>query len=261
MAAGVAEHSDVRTEPWRRLDGTLRSYLRIVFGTGTAARSEVMRLNELHRGISGTGYMARDPALALWVHATLVDSTLAVNDAWNGPLPGDVASAYYAETLWLGRAFGIPESMLPGDLASFREYVADQIGPDGPVRVGDTARELAQVVLHPPLPGVLARARLDPRLHGWTMWPAISLLPPRIREAYGLPWTVAHRAVATWLVTAWRTWNGLLPPTWREMPQARAADRRIVVGRRLATELRVATGRHSVAGGPIAVSTGTGTGT
>ncbi len=249
VAAGVAEHSDFRTDPWRRLDGTLRSYLRIVFGTGTAARDEVRRLNELHRGISGTGYTARDPALALWVHATLIDSTLAVNDAWNGPLPDGVAASFYAETLWLGRAFRIPESMLPVDLAAFRAYVADQIGPDGPVRVGDTARELARAVLHPPLPGVPARAQLDPRLHGWTMWPAIGLLPPRIRVAYGLPWTVAHRTVAAWLVTGWRTWNGLLPPTWREMPQARAADRRI------------AAARHTATGGSIDVSTGTGTAT
>ncbi len=249
VAAGVAEHSDFRTDPWRRLDGTLRSYLRIVYGTRTAARNEVRRLNEFHRGISGTGYTARDPALALWVHATLIDSILAVNDAWNGPLPGDVAAAFYAETLWLGRAFGIPGSILPGDLAAFRAYVADQIGPDGPVRVGDTARDLAGAVLHPPLPGVPARAQLDPRLHGWTLWPAIGLLPLRIREAYGLPWTVAHRAVAAWLVAGWRTWNGMLPPTWRQMPQAGAADRRIV------------TARHNVAGRSIAVSTGTGTAT
>jgi uncharacterized protein (DUF2236 family) len=30
VAAGVAEHSDFRADPWRRLDGTLRSYLRSV---------------------------------------------------------------------------------------------------------------------------------------------------------------------------------------------------------------------------------------
>ena len=32
VAAGVAEHSDFRADPWRRLDGTLRSYLRIIYG-------------------------------------------------------------------------------------------------------------------------------------------------------------------------------------------------------------------------------------
>src|SRR6185369_17342039 len=33
VAAGVADHSDFRAEPWRRLDGTLRSYLRIIYGS------------------------------------------------------------------------------------------------------------------------------------------------------------------------------------------------------------------------------------
>jgi uncharacterized protein (DUF2236 family) len=246
VAAGVAEHSDFRADPWRRLDGTLRSYLRIVYGTGRAARAEVKRLHGLHRTISGEGYTARDPALALWVHATLVDSTLAVNAAWNGPLPDARAARYYEETLPLGRAFGIPEAMLPGDLAAFRRYMQEQMAPGGPVRVGETARELARAVLHPPLPGVLARIPLDPRLHSWTLWPAIGLLPPALRADYGLPWTPLHRAVATWLVAGWRAWNRVLPSAWREMPQARAADHRV------ATEIR------ATATPDTTVSSGTG---
>ncbi len=87
VAAGVAEHSDFRADPWRRLAGTLRSYLTIVYGTTTSARAEIRRLNALHRGIAGVGYSARDPELSLWVHATLVDSTIAVADAWLEPVP------------------------------------------------------------------------------------------------------------------------------------------------------------------------------
>src|SRR4029077_8097333 len=82
VAAGVNDHSDFRADPWRRLAGTLRSYLTIVYGSTAAARAEIRRLNTLHRGITGPGYAARDPELALWVHATLVDSTMAVADAW-----------------------------------------------------------------------------------------------------------------------------------------------------------------------------------
>src|SRR6185503_3372914 len=44
VAAGVADHSDFRADPWRRLQATLRSYLRIVYGTATAARAEIRRL-------------------------------------------------------------------------------------------------------------------------------------------------------------------------------------------------------------------------
>ena len=39
VAAGVAEHSDFRDDPWQRLDGTIRSDLRIVYGSGDVART------------------------------------------------------------------------------------------------------------------------------------------------------------------------------------------------------------------------------
>jgi hypothetical protein len=80
---------DWQADPWSRLAGTLRSYLRIVYGTADAARGEIRRLNQLHKDISGPRYRARDPELSLWVHATLVDSTIAVYEdvikrAWRG---------------------------------------------------------------------------------------------------------------------------------------------------------------------------------
>jgi uncharacterized protein (DUF2236 family) len=227
VAAGVDEHSDFRADPWRRLDGTLRSYLRIVYGSTTAARGEIRRLNELHRGIVGEGYHARDPDLSLWVHATLVDSTIVANDAWHGPLPRHRAARFYDETRPIGRAFGIGEAALPRDLDAFEAYLAEQLAPGGPVRVGDTARSLADAILHPPLPGVLARLPVDPRLYAWTLWPAIGLLPATIRTDYGLRWGRREQLVSRWLVSAWRAWNPLLPPGLRQMPHALAADRRV----------------------------------
>src|SRR6185295_13856747 len=151
VAAGVADHSDFRTDPWARLDGTLRSYLRIVYGTATAARAEIRRLNTLHRTITGPTYQARDPELSLWVHATLVDSTIVSADAWLEPISQGRRERYYAETLPIGRAFGIPADLLPADLATFEAYLERMLAPDGAVRVGPLARELAEVVLHPPL--------------------------------------------------------------------------------------------------------------
>src|SRR4051794_19703938 len=136
VAAGVADHSDFRADPWRRLDSTLRSYLTIVYGTGTAARAEIRRLNELHRTITGPTYRARDPELALWVHATLVDSTIVVADRWLAPLTRDRRARYYEETLPIGRAFGIPAALLPPDVAAFEAYLARSIGSAGPVHPG-----------------------------------------------------------------------------------------------------------------------------
>jgi uncharacterized protein (DUF2236 family) len=227
IAAGVAEHSDFRADPWRRLDGTIRSYLRIIYGTTAAARDEIRRLNALHRSIEGEGYSARDPDLALWVHATLVDSTIVVNDAWAGPLSRDRAARFYAETRPIGRAFGVPDALLPADLDGFETYMGSMLERGGPIVVGETARELARTILAPPLPGVLARIPVDPAFYSWTLWPAVGLLPVGIRDAFGLTWGRRERIVSRWLVASWRAWRPIVPISFREMPQSRAADRRV----------------------------------
>ena len=227
VAAGVAEHSDFRADPWRRLDGTLRSYLRIVYGSTRAARGEIRRLNALHRGIRGAGYQARDPDLALWVHATLVDSTLVAYERWLGPLPTGDAERFYAEMRPIGAAFGVPDASNPPDLAAFRGYLAGMLGPDGPVHVGATARELAQAVLHPPLPGPLGGLPLPSVAYDWTLWPSLDLLPPSVRAEYGFPATPLRAAVGAWLLAGWRWWRPVLPAGFRHMPQALAADRRV----------------------------------
>ena len=254
VAAGVAQHSNFREDPWVRLSGTLRSYLRIVYGSAPAARDEIRRLHELHRGIRGDvsdeatrerhgrRYSALDPSLSLWVHATLVDSTIAAYDTWIERLSHAERARYYEETLPVGRAFGIPASLLPPDIDAFDDYLGAMLGPDGPVRVGDEARELADAILHPPLgPAaaaagpLLARAAplldaIPARAYGWLFWPSIGLLPPRVRDGYGLAWGLRQRATAAWLVAAWQAWRPMLPPSFRQMPQALRADQRVGAG-------------------------------
>ena len=232
VATGVADHSDFRADPWARLRGTLRSYLAIVYGTRTAARAEIRRLNALHRTITGPTYQARDPELSLWVHATLVDSTIVVADAWLEPLSRARRERYYAETLPIGRAFGIPADLLPPDFAAFEAYLDAMLAPDGPVQVGGLARELADVVLHPPLgPVVPMLAGIPAVAYAWTLWPAVGLLPPSVRDAYGFRWGPLERAVSGWLVAGWRAWRPWLPEDFRQMPQALVADRRLAAPR------------------------------
>lgn len=251
IAAGVDQHSDFRADPWRRLAGTLRSYLRIVYGAGAQARAEIRRLNELHRGIRGeveepaararhgARYTARDPELALWVHATLVDSTIVAYDSWIEPLSDERRARYYAETVPIAAAFGIPPSVLPPDLGAFEDYMATMLEPGGAVVVGHVARELSAAILHPPLGPAAAMlgepsATLAPWLdaipatwYDWLFWPSIGLLPDGVREGYGLPWGVRQRVVSAWLVAAWQAWRPVLPIAFRTMPQALQADRRV----------------------------------
>ncbi len=234
VAEGVDQHSDFRRDPWGRLEGTLRSYLRIVFGSARAATVEIRRLNELHRSVAGpvadpearriTGtesYRARDPELSLWVHATLIESTMATYDAWYEPLSGGRRAAFYRETLPVGRGFGIPDGLLPADVDEFDTYWRSMLAPDGPIRVTPTARALIPTILHPPV------GPLPTRLYDWLLWPALDLLPERLREEYRIPWGPGHAAVAGWLRRGMGFWGHRLPRGWRAMPQARAAERRM----------------------------------
>src|SRR6516162_9012410 len=90
VAAGVVEHSDYSGDLWRRLRRTLQALYLITYGT----RAEAERAGEVVRAVhehvhgeiqtrlgpypAGTRYRASDPELMLWVHATLVECSLAV---------------------------------------------------------------------------------------------------------------------------------------------------------------------------------------
>jgi uncharacterized protein (DUF2236 family) len=257
VAEGVDQHSDFRADPWARLAGTLRSYLRIVYGTGGEARAEIRRLNGLHRTVTGPvrdgdaaarfggSYAARDPGLSLWVHATLIDSTLATVDAWLEPLTHDRRARFYAETLPVGRLFGVPEGQLPADIDAFDDYLSSMLGPSGPVHPTDTARDLAGVILHPPLAPLVERGPVARRLGAlssgiaaglrivpsaavdWLLVPSLGLLPTSVRNEYGFAWGPREQAISSWLVAAWRAWRACLPPGFRWFPQAVSADARV----------------------------------
>ena len=245
VAAGVADHSDFRTDPWRRLAGTLRSYLTIVYGTTAAARAEIRRLNALHRGITGPGYSARDPDLSLWVHATLVESTIAV-------------------VRRLARAARRPPAARPTtprrDRSAGRSACRRRACPRTSRRSSDTSRRCsARPGRSTPRrwraswPGscfgrrsprwrpccrsrtaqaVAVLRRIPAGAYAWTLWPSVGLLPPSVREDYGLSWGPVERTVSAWLVAGWRGWRPLLPAGFRQMAKARAADRRVAAGRR-----------------------------
>jgi uncharacterized protein (DUF2236 family) len=240
VAEGVDQHSAFRADPWARLRGTLRSYLTIVYGTNAAARAEIRRLNELHRSIGGpvrdeealrshgVMYSARDPELSLWVHATLIDSTVEAYDAWLGPQLLADRKTFYEETRPIGRAFGIPDALLPRDYAAFAAYMSRMLAVGSPIHVTPTARGIGHDIVNPPLgPVVPALGWVPPVAYRWTMWPAIGLLPDRLRSEFGFGWSFRERAVSAWLVGTWRMWRPLVPTSLRWMPHARAANARV----------------------------------
>lgn len=230
VAAGVADHSDFLAHPLRRLWRTVDTMLRIVHGDRATAEEAAAALNALHARVRGTlsegtaafppgtVYRAQDPALLLWVHATLVDSALVAYECFVGTLTADEREGFHTESRVVARLLGVTEEVLPQSYAAFARYVGETIAGDV-LEPTPTARRLADAVLHPPLAFL-------PRIAGDVgAVVTLGLLPPAIRERYGLPWNSMRERgfdVARGVV---RTVLPLLPDVLRAMPQARRAER------------------------------------
>jgi uncharacterized protein (DUF2236 family) len=242
VAAGVAEHSIAVAHPERRLERlgqTIRAMLAITFGTEEEVARAAAAINRVHDRVhgvlaeatgpfpAGTPYSAHDPALLAWVHLTLLEMLPRAYELFVGPLTAEEWDRYCAEATGMGPLLGIPDALLPRDYDAFQRYMATMLEDGGPITVTPTARAIGRDIVNPPLgPVVPALGWVPAPLYNWTMWPAIGLLPPRIRREFGFNWGVRERLVSAWLVTAWRAWRPLIPTSLRWMPHARAADAR-----------------------------------
>jgi len=227
VAAGVAEHSGYRENPWQRLEGTMNAVWAIVFGSRDQADRAARRVRSMHGKVQGrtrermgpfpahTPYSALDPELLFWVHATLVDTAILVHGQWVRPLGESEQSAYYEEMKTTARLFGTPEDAMPATLADFRAYMAQMLASPE-ICVTPTARDIADAVMHPPLPLVLRPAMKAANLV------TAGLMPERLRRDYGLAWDPA-RAVALRASreSVRRIAMPLLPARLRTVPAAR----------------------------------------
>ena len=127
VAAGVVSaHSDFRADPFARLRRTLGTSWAIVFGDRPAAERAIRRVNAVHELVTGvvsetgTPYRALDPALLLWVHATLVDTALRMHDRFVGRLTPAEMNDYHLEAAEVAVRLGVPESLIPPTLVELR---------------------------------------------------------------------------------------------------------------------------------------------
>ena len=185
VARGVAEHSGFEADPFARLQRTLEASYTIVFGTADEAQQTAAVIGAVHDRVTGDGYRANDPGLLMWVHATLVDTALRVHARFLGPLPPDVAEEYYDQSSQVAEMLGVPRSVQPPDLASFRAYMRATIAG---LSVSKDARRLAGSVLNPPLPLLLGPLGVVFRQV------TVGLLPPPLRSGFGLSWDPAREA-------------------------------------------------------------------
>ena len=197
VAAGVVQHSDFRRDLWRRLIRTLGALYLITYGTreeADRAGEAVQAVHEYVRGETwdrlgcfpaGTCYSASDPELQLWVHATLVESSLAAYQRFVRRLARDERERYYREMSVVARLFGVPSEVLPRSLSEFRDYFSAQIAGDT-ITVTPPARAVAEVIVEARLPTPMRVLVPAHRLA------TAGLLPERLRREYGLRWSALH---------------------------------------------------------------------
>ena len=231
VAAGVDEHSDFRADPWRRLDGTLRSYLRSSTARAGGPRRDPAAERAPPRDRRGR---ATRRAIRSCRCGSTPRSSTRRSSAYDALDRAAAAASDAARVLRRDAAdragpSACPDALLPPDLEAFEAYLGRMLGPDGPVQPGPLARELADGG-PPSAAGPLARsaaaARLtDPGRPTTGRCGRRSACCRRRSRELRLRLGTARAAVSGWLVPAWRAWRPLLPASFRQMPQALAADR------------------------------------
>lgn len=227
VGAGVGEHSVYKTDPYGRLDRTVRSVMAQVYG-GDQAAIEGQRLRELHREIKGVDakgrrYSALNPDAYLWVHATAFEGFLVFLERFDRPATQEEVQQLFDEWRRLGLLLGIKDHHLPRTVEGFWQTWDRLIAKlEG--------NEVVQDLLYnPPMPppGLpvpqsvtrqLARPLLALRreLIAWTV-------PPQVREAIGL---AAPTRSQQWRLEGIATLSrlaGRLPDPLRYFPLARKA--------------------------------------
>jgi uncharacterized protein (DUF2236 family) len=208
VAAAIADHSDVVNAPLTRFHRTFSAMFSMVFGTKDQALSAARKLYRRHaavRGIladaagpfpAGTPYWANDREVLQWVHSTLIETAILVYEMTLSPLAEEEREGFCRESCRFAGLFGLSSSSLPSDWTAFTNYTQA-------MRQSDTltvTRHARMVTDH-----------MFGEKIGWRCLPAwyqaftAQLLPPRLREQFGLPYgEIEQRRAASAL--SWIRW-------------------------------------------------------
>lgn len=229
VAAGVFDHSDFRSTPLAtaaRLHHTVRAMLSLTFGDEGRRERTLDSIRAIHRRVhgvlahatgpypAGTAYSAEDPALLLWVHATLIESVLLTYEQLVRPLTVVERNAYCSEARPIAVALGAREEEVPVTWGGLRDYLDDRYA-SGVIVVGTEGRALATAVLSPKGQWLIAPVAWAHRTI------TIGLLPEFMREQYALAWTRRHARSHGRLVSLLRSTRKQLPAAVALWPEAR----------------------------------------
>jgi uncharacterized protein (DUF2236 family) len=166
--AAMAQLSDYRSQPWRRLMRTANYVGTVIYGTTEEAQAAGRRIRALHSRLratdprTGETFRIDDPELLRWVHVTEVESFLGVARRAGVALTDAEADAYYAEQRRAAELVGLTGDDVPGSQAEVAAYY-NRMQPQ--LAVTKEAAEALGFILAPPMPWGLGLYRKSTRLN------------------------------------------------------------------------------------------------
>jgi len=230
IAIGSDTHSCLMSDPFGRAKRTFTLSQKFAFGSDAMVHDAARSINRLHTHVhgalpieagayaKGTPYKARDPELLLWAHACWVDTVLLTYSLFFGPLSSAEKDQYYQESKMRVRLLGLPTHAMPETMRDVEQYLNDMLHSN---RLAATpqARRLVHKALFPS-----SSVWLRPLMH-LNRSITCALLPPSIREIYGLQWDTRQQRTFDLFVQAVRAVLPYLPRYLRELPSARSMMR------------------------------------
>jgi len=180
--AGVAEHSDYKSDPFGRLSRTASFVAGTTFASTEVAESMIATVRKVHRHVKGIApdgrpYAATQPDLLRWVHVAEMTSILNAHRRYHPfPLRGVDLDRYFDETAIVAEKLGGRD--IPRSRAEVRQYFRDVRSE---LVCGEQAQE-AMVFLMSPIGN-------DPVSRGISvllMQAAVDLMPSWAQRLHGI---------------------------------------------------------------------------
>jgi uncharacterized protein (DUF2236 family) len=225
VGAGVSEFSDFKADPWGRLLRTLDFAYSMTYSTPEMAAEVGRRVRQMHRGIKGVKpdgerYHALEPEAYAWVHATLGDGVVRGHRLVGRPMTDAQIDEYWRDWKHVGRLVGVRTRDLPDTWPEFEEYFDRMVNE----RLEKTA------AVEDVLEALDSPAKPPLRFLGDTGWkiasfPAIKsttlvtvgMLPPVLRERFGLEWSAKEQRRFDRLCRASRAGTPVMPRALRNV--------------------------------------------
>lgn len=223
VAMGVSAHSTYMSDPFGRAERTFILGQMITFGNFQTAHQAARTINHLHKHVhgtlpaaagdhaQGTVYSARDQQLLLWVQATLIDTILLLYPMFVRPLSHEEKEQYYQESKAMGRLLGLRDETMPNSVDDMLDYIHTMC-QSNQLAATPQARQLVQQVLYPPISGLFR-----PLTEFNTQF-TTAILPPAIREIYGLEWGPKRQHAFELFVAGMKTLLPHFPAALRVLP-------------------------------------------